>query len=102
MTEMDNLKNEMLHSSRMILTSLIIFIIAVFVLPWFVGLFIGLYNSNPQYDLVGGKMMLESTRIVGGRLLIVGSVFTFLLGTGWLIISIIFYGLKKINKLFGN
>ena len=92
MTEMDNLENEMLHSSRMILTSLIIFIIAVFVLPWFVGL----YNPDPQYDLVDGKMMLESIREVGGGLLIAGSVFTFLLGTGWLIISTAFYGLEKI------
>jgi hypothetical protein len=98
MTEMDNLENEMLHSSGMILLSLIIFIIAVFVLPWFVGL----YNPDPQYDLADGKMMLESIKVVGGGLLIAGSIFTFLLGTGWLIISIVFYGLKKINKLFGN
>ena len=92
MTEMDDLKNEMLHSSRMILTSLIIFGIAVFVLPQFVGL----YNPDPQYDLVDGKMMLESIRGVGGSLLIAGSVFTFLLGTGWLIISTAFYGLEKV------
>jgi len=92
MTEMDNLENEMLLCARMIFTSPIIFIIAVFVLPWFVGL----YNPDPQYDLVDGKMMLESIREVGGGLLIVGSVFTFLLGTGWLITSTAFYGLEKV------
>jgi len=89
---MDNLKNEMLHSSRMILTSLIIFGIAVFVLPWFVGL----YNPDPQYDLADGKIMLESMRVVGGSLLIVGSIFTLIIGTGWLIISTAFYGLEKV------
>jgi hypothetical protein len=90
MTEMDDNLEMMLHASRMILLSPIIFGIAVFVLPWLVGLY------NPSIDYVNGKEMLESIRVIGGGLLIAGSVFTFLLGTGWLVISTAFYGLEKV------
>jgi uncharacterized sodium:solute symporter family permease YidK len=82
----------MVHSALMVNTAIIVFFIAVVFLPWFIGLY------NPKINLFNGKEMLESTRLVSSALLIAGSVFTFLVGTGWLILSSIFAGFEYIAK----
>jgi hypothetical protein len=86
---MSDKEDMVIHSAGMINTSVIIFFIAVVFLPWFIGLY------APEIDMFDGKMMLESMSVVGGELLIVGSVFMFLVGSGWLVISTIFYGIEK-------
>lgn len=87
---MSDVEDMMIHSAGMVNTSVIIFFIALVFLPWYAGLY------NPEIDIFGGKMMIESMAIIGSALLLAGATFTFLVGTGWLVISTVFYGFEKV------
>ena len=79
-----------IHSAVMINTSLVLFFVAFIFIPWFIGLY------NPENDIINGKALLDEFGSIGSAVLFVGGSFLFLVGTGWLAVSTLFYGMERI------
>lgn len=77
----------------MIHTSVIVFLLSLFVLPFIASLY------NPAVDPFNGKYLIENIVRIGSVFLFAASCFSFLVGTGWLIISTVFYGIGVFSEV---